>query len=59
MDCGSLLPLSGGQPAGRRVFCDNPTSIRSRVRASHLVNRPPGDSGSRLPQSIGFMTVHA
>ncbi len=34
MDCGSLLPLSGGQPAGRRAFQGGATPQRSRVCAS-------------------------
>ena len=34
MDCGSLLPLSGGQPAGRRVFQDDVSPWHSRVGGS-------------------------
>ena len=37
MDCGSLLPLSGGQPAGRRAFHDDVSPWRSRVCASEEV----------------------
>jgi hypothetical protein len=34
MDCGSLLPLSGGQPAGRRMFQDDVSPRRARVCGS-------------------------
>ncbi|MBL9117077.1 MAG: hypothetical protein JNJ83_18880 [Verrucomicrobiaceae bacterium] len=61
MDCGSLLPLSGGQPAGRRMFQDDVLPRRSRVCDSRgafdgqetlAAAGLPRKSGSRLPQSM-------
>jgi len=34
MDCGSPLPLSGGQPAGRRAFFDDRHTKKPRLCAS-------------------------
>jgi hypothetical protein len=42
MDCGSLLPLSGGQPAGRRRGQDDISSRRSRVGGSREVSSVTG-----------------
>jgi len=61
MDCGSLLPLSGGQPAGRRAFQGDATPRRSRVCASGEAATVTlrlrrqhgclGESGSRQPST--------
>ena len=38
LDCGSLLPLSAGQPAGRRVFQDDISSSSFRLCVSRAVS---------------------
>jgi hypothetical protein len=45
MDCGSLLPLSEGQPAGRRTVCGVLSPRPFRVGASRKAFRWPGDFG--------------
>ena len=45
MDCGSLLPLSEGQPAGRRTTQDDTTPRRFRVGGSREAFRWRGDFG--------------
>ncbi len=48
LDCGSLLPLSAGQPAGRRVFENDGSSWSLAFGPTERLLRESGDSdGSR------------